>query len=132
MAYSANGYNFPSKTLSRVKYDLEYDSINDLYRFKGKPQEIIKIVDVVANDVFFDSSNNYEPVWFDSSSLEYVYGDQVFFDLLNNKNFVVLESSISEPCLTNMKNFINYTVWILDTNFWNDSGSWIDAETWND
>lgn len=25
MAYSANGYNFPSKTISRVKYDLEYD-----------------------------------------------------------------------------------------------------------
>lgn len=24
------------------------------------------------------------------------------------------------------------TNWILETNFWNDLGIWIDTETWND
>lgn len=132
MAYSANGYNFTSKSLSRVKYDLEYDFSGDLYRFKGKPQEEIKVFNVAANDVFFDSGDDFEPIWFDSTLLEYNYTDQIFFDVSNNKNFIVLSSAISSPCLEIVFDFINYKEWILENNIWDDTGIWMDTKTWND
>ena len=132
MAYSSNGNNFPDKILSRVKYDLEYDSSGDLYRFKGKPPEIIKVVNVVANDIFFDSGDDFEPVWFDSTALEYIYGDQVFFDVFNNKNLVVLDTVLTGDCLSDMEDFIKYKYWPIESGFWDDGGTWLDSETWND
>lgn len=107
MAYSANGYNFPDKELSRVKYDLEYDSDNDLYRFKGKPQEVIVAAHNAAPDVFFNSASDYDQVWFDSSLLNNIYGGQVFFDVDNNKNLIVLPTAISDPCLSIVSDFVN-------------------------
>jgi len=132
MAYSANGYNFPDKTLSRVKYDLEYDSSNDLYRFKGKPQEVIVAVHTAAPDVFFNSATDYTPIWFDSSVLDYIYGDQVFFDVQRNRNLIVLPASISDPCLTIITDYIKYRYWALVDGFWGDGGVWMDSETWID
>lgn len=106
-AIDARGLNYPLLNGGRVKYDLEYDSINDLYRFKGKPQEVIKILHAVATDVFFDSLNDYEPEWVDSSALNYNYSDQVFFDVALNKNFVILSSAVTGDCLANMDAFVN-------------------------
>lgn len=108
MSYSANGYNFIDKPLSRVKYDLEYDSLNDLYRFKGKPSEVIVAAHNAAPNVFFDSTTDYTPIWFDSSLLNYIYSDQVFFNTASNKNLIVLPAVISDPCLTTVSDYIKY------------------------
>lgn len=107
MAWSANGNNFTNKDLSRVKYDLEYDSSGDLYRFKGKPPEIIIEANDAAVDVFFDTSNNNEQEWFDSSTLDYNQGNQIFFDVNLNKNLTVLSLEIGEECLDAMNGFVN-------------------------
>ncbi len=107
MAYDARNLNFPDKNLSRVKYDLEYSSGTGLYRFKGKPQEVIKIADVAATNVFFDNTSNYDQIWFDSSLLNYNYGDQIFFDVNRNKNLIVLFGPVVGDCLNSLDSFVN-------------------------
>lgn len=107
MAIDARGLEFPLVNGGRVKYDLEYNSTSGLYRFKGKPPEVIKILHSVAADVFFDSASDYDPVWFDSSLLSYNYSNQVFFDVAQNKNFVILNTTITGDCLESMNNFVN-------------------------
>lgn len=107
MAWSANGNNFTNKDLSRVKYDLEYDSSGDLYRFKGKPPEIIIEANDAAVDVFFDTASDNDQEWFDASTLNYNYSDQIFFDVNNNKNLTALSSAITGDCLTTMNGFVN-------------------------
>lgn len=119
MGWAANGNEYTDKSLSRVKYDLEYNSTSGLYRFKGKPVEVINIMNSVATDVFFDTSSDNDPIWFDSSALSSVYGDTVFFNVNKNKNLVVLNTSISDPCLTKMKSFVNavdeeYIGWVIE------------------
>lgn len=80
-------------------------------RFKGKAPEIIKIA-IAAGvvDTFFDSGNDYEPEWFDSTALDYVYGDQVFTDVVNQRNMVFLSESISGTCLEAMNDFIKLDI----------------------
>lgn len=106
MAYSANGNDFPDINIGRVKYHMEYDDVNDLYRLPKAP-ELIVACENAAVGVFYTAASDYEPVWFDSSALNGNYGDQIFFDVTNNKNLVILSQSISDPCLTIMEDFTN-------------------------
>jgi hypothetical protein len=79
----------------------------NLLKFKGKAPEMIKIA-IAAGvvDTFFDSGNDYEPVWFDSTLLQEIYGDQIFCNVDGQKDFVWLSQAISGTCLDDMKDFI--------------------------
>ncbi len=78
-------------------------------KFKGKAPEMIKIAIAAGTvDTFFDSGNDYEPVWFDSAALQEIYGDQIFCNVDDQKNFVWLSEAISGTCLDDMKDFIKY------------------------
>lgn len=104
-----------------------------IVKFKGKAPELIKIAIAAGTvDLFFDSSNDYEPEWFDSTALEYTYGDQIFTDVDNQKNMVWLSSDISGECLVDMFVFINNGDWLLENGFWNDDGIWRDDRNWID
>ena len=92
----------------RVKYRLEYNSTTGLYRMPKAP-ELIKIAHAVATDVFFDSSSDYEPSWFDSSLLSNAYSGQIFFDVDANKNLIFTSSEITGDCLDKVYKFIDYT-----------------------
>lgn len=107
MAYSANGY-YVTKSPSRVRYRIEYDSSGDLYRLPKAP-ELIKIAHSVATDIFFDSTNDYEPEWVDISTLNEDYGQQIFFDVTNEKNMFFVNTAVTGDCLTDVYNFIKYT-----------------------
>lgn len=77
-------------------------------KFKGKPPEVIKAtIAAGTGDTFFDSGSDYDAVWFDSTSIQEIYGDQIFFDVTNNKNLIVLDQVISGTCLDTMEDFIN-------------------------
>lgn len=106
MGFDARGLEYTGITAGRVKYDMEYDSDNDLYRLPKAP-ELIIACENAAVGIFYTAASDYEPVWFDSSVLNGIYGDQIFFDVTGNKNFIVLSESISDPCLTTMTNFTN-------------------------
>ena len=93
----------------RVKYRIEYDSVNDLYRFPKAP-ELVKIAHSVATDVFYDSSNDYEPEWVDITALEYGYGGQWFFNVADEKNMFVTSEEVTGVCLNSVHKFIGYTV----------------------
>lgn len=103
---------------------MEYDSVNDLYRLPKAP-ELIKIADSVASDVFFDSSADYEPVWVDSSALEYDYGQQIFFNVADNKNMIFSDTQITGDCINSIYNFIKIVFVTSDVPGGNVSGDYI-------
>lgn len=106
MAYSANGHSFPSKSLSRVKYDLIVDGDNRYY--KGKAPELIKIqLTSGATNIFFNSAADYIPVPFDPSALSYSYGDQIFLDVAGEKNLIWINEALVGTCLDTVNAFIN-------------------------
>lgn len=107
MAYSANGNEFPSKTKSRVRYKIDYDSGTDLYSLPKSP-ELIKIANSVALNVFFDSTSDYTPIPVDITALTGNYGDQIFFDVTNEKNMVFVDTAVTGDCLTEINEFVNY------------------------
>jgi hypothetical protein len=87
---------------------MDYDIVNDLYRLPKAP-ELIKELHSVAAEVFYDSTDDYAPIWFDSSALSYIYGGQLFFDVANNRNMFLTSEEVTGDCLTNVYEFINYT-----------------------
>lgn len=130
MAYAANGKEYSNKNISRVKYNMIYTSDTE-YNLPKAP-ELIKECEEAASGVFYNSASDYDPIVFDPSLLDVVYNNQIFFDVSNNKNFVVLSESISDPCLIQMRKFVNDSVWLLANGFWLDQGEWVDSEVWND
>jgi hypothetical protein len=76
------------------------------YKLPKDPEQI-KIAHAVAPEVFYDSTDDYEPIAFDSSTLEYNYGDQIFFDVAENKNLVFLSEALTGDCLLEMNEFVN-------------------------
>ena len=115
----------------RVKYNIEYDNVGDLYRLPKAP-ELIKIANDVATDVFFDTASDNDPIWVDISTLEYDYGGQIFLDVANEKNGIFTSSEVTGDCLTEVYKFINNSVWLLANGFWNDNGVWRDDANWID
>ena len=80
-------------------------------KFTGKAPELIKIAIAAGTvDTFFDSGNDYEPVWFDAEALQATYGGQIFTDVTNQKNMVWTSSEITGTCFNEMNDFINNTV----------------------
>lgn len=108
----------------RVKYRIEYDSVNDLYRLPKAP-ELIKIANVVALDVFYDSGTDYTPLWVDLQTLQYDYGQQIFFDVANENNMLFLDTAISGPCLNAVYKKINISFVTSDIPGDNVSGDYI-------
>jgi hypothetical protein len=113
----------------RVKYRIEYNQGTDKYRLPKAP-ELIKIADSVASDVFFDSSSDYASKWVTLSDLNSDYGQQIFFDVTNEKNMIFTNTQISGNCLNSVYKFTN--AWILADGIWDDSGIWVDDDKWND
>lgn len=107
MGYSAND-NYVPFNCSRVKYRIEYDSDNDLYRLPKAP-ELIKIADSVAHDIFFNSSSDYDPIWVDISTLNNDYGQQIFFNVSEEKNMIFTDTQLSGTCLNLIYKKIKYT-----------------------
>jgi len=104
-------------------------------KFKGKAPELIKIaIAVGAESIFFDVSNDYEPIWFDSEQLEYFYGSQIFTDVENQKNMIWTDTPVTGDCLQTTYDFIGYEIWLLETGYWNDSAGnvWADESLWVD
>lgn len=128
MGYAANGYEYVNKRLSRVKYNMPMGD----GAVMPKAPELVKIGITAAPDIFFDSATDYTPVPFDSTLVDYNYGDQIFTDVAAQKNMVWTEVAITGECLTNINNFIKNGAWILEGGVWNDTGIWIDTETWID
>jgi hypothetical protein len=124
--YSANGNYFSNLRSGRVKYDMDYTGPTQ-YSLPKAP-ELIKACNEAAIDVFYNSSSDYDPVVFNPSTLESIYNDQIFFDVTNNRNFVVLSESISGTCLEIMKAFIR----ILSGGIWDDGEIWDDNASWED
>lgn len=103
------------------------------YRFKGKAPELIKIaIAAGTTNTFFDTTNDYEPVIFESSDLEYTYSNQIFFNVASNKNMIWLSAAVTGDCLEDMLSFVNYTFWILEGGDWHDDGDWDDTGVWID
>lgn len=106
MAYAANGYEYVNKKLSRVKYNMPMGN----GAVMPKAPELVKIGITVAPDVFFDSATDYTPVPFDSTLVDYNYGDQIFTDVAAQKNMVWVGSALTGTCLFNVLDFINFTL----------------------
>lgn len=116
---------------SRVKYNIDYDLDNDLYRLPKAP-ELIKIANDVALDIFYDTGDDNNPIWVDIATLEYNYGGQWFFNVSDEKNMIVTDSEITGDCLDDVRKFIKHPEWILESGSWDDSGAWLDDKNWND
>lgn len=106
MGYSANTLYFPDINPSRVKYNLLYNDSTGLYYFDGKAPEVVQICDEVAPDVFFDSSNDYTPIEFDPTTLDYMYGAQIFIDHANAKNLLIFSKAVTGQCLLDILKLI--------------------------
>lgn len=79
-----------------------------IVKFKGSAPQLIKIAVAQGTEaVFFGSAPTYTPIYFDSTELEYTYGNQIFCDVANQRNFVWLSETISGDCLAAMNDFIN-------------------------
>lgn len=72
-----------------------------------KAPELIKICESVAPGVFYNSSLDYEPFVFNPTTLEKNYGDQIFFNTDDNKNFIILDQPLTGDCLDKMNKFVN-------------------------
>jgi len=90
----------------RVKYRIEYDSVNDLYRLPKAP-ELIKIANSVAANVFYTIATDNTPVWVDITALSYNYGGQWFFNVAKEKDMFVTSSEVTGDCLDSVNIFIN-------------------------
>lgn len=108
MEYSANSNEYPIKQKARVRYRINYNSVNGLYSLPKAP-ELIKIAHSVATDVFFNSATDYTPIEVDITTLSADYGQQIFFDVVNEKNMFFLDITLSGDCLTSTYDYIEYT-----------------------
>ena len=78
-----------------------------ILKFKGKAPELIKIAIASGSvNTFFDSTNDYEPIAFDSTLLDYVYGDLIFTDVDNQKNMIWVNTTPTGDCLDTVNTFI--------------------------
>lgn len=83
----------------------------NLLKFKGPAPELIKIaINAGTEALFFGAAPTYTPIYFDAELLSATYGDQIFTDVANQKNMVWLSEVVTNPCLTEMRDFIKYTL----------------------
>lgn len=108
----------------RVKYRIEYNITTGLYRLPKAP-ELIKIANIVVPDVFFDTASDNDPIWFDPSALDYDYGGQWFFDVANNKNMIVTDTTVTGDCLNKVLSFVDIGFKSTDVPGGNISGDYI-------
>jgi hypothetical protein len=130
MAIDARGLSYDIDD-GRVSYDLLYNESTGDFSMPKAPELIIACHNA-APDVFFDSASDYDPIEFDYSLLIPSYGDQIFFNLPDVKDFIVLSQAIAGDCLAAMSIFVKNSEWLLENGFWNDNGIWKDGSTWND
>lgn len=95
-ALDANTIYHPSLTAARVKYNLSESG--GLYALP-KAQELILICEAVAPGIFYNSASNYDPIFFDLSTIDTNYGDQIFFNPDDLTDFIILDQPISGECL---------------------------------
>jgi hypothetical protein len=80
----------------------------NLLKFSGPAPELIKIALATGTEaLFFGPAPDYTPIYFDAELLSYTYGDQIFLDVANQKNFIWLSEAVSGDCLDEMIDFIN-------------------------
>ena len=129
MAYSANGYNFPSKALSRVRYDITYNAGD--YTMPKAP-ELIKIGNVAATDIFFDTSSDNDPIIVDMETIDLNYGDQIFTNVPEQVNMIWVPDVLTGDCLAAVNQYVKNYDWILANGFWDDNNQWNDGANWID
>jgi hypothetical protein len=96
-----------------VKYRVEYNSGTDKYKLPKAP-ELIKIAHSVAAEVFYDSTSDYDAKWVTLSDLQYDYGQQIFFDVANEKNMFFVSTQVSGGCVNSVYDYINIIFYDVD------------------
>lgn len=122
----ANGNTFNNLTAGRVKYTAESTQSviqDDSIQLPKAPDLIKSQLTAGATDVFFDSGTDYTPKDVLKDSIEYSYGDTIYYNKGKEINLIFLSEATSEPCTTIMKDFVEFEAPPLLTFQTNKSGT---------
>lgn len=105
----ANGNFFQSLSIGRVRYTAESTQSvvqDDSIQLPKAPDLIKSQLTAAATDVFFDSGTDYTPNDVLKDSIDYNYGDTIFYNQESEINLVFLSQAISGDCLDDMNDFV--------------------------
>lgn len=88
------------------------------------------IAGATSYDLYYSRDNTLFTLLVNTAALEY----EVTFDFPGMYHYVIAKNGSSSSSASNTVYVILAlpSVWILDTGFWNDAGTWLDTSNWND